>query len=460
MVYILNGQYALRSFEGLPYAICQRNEIFAFRADRKSFLTLLLCNGKNDFSESEIINDLLSKGLIREARKGESLSDWQKFKKCQNRYMPYMTIQLTGRCNYNCLHCFNAKDNERLQSEISYEQVIDILDQAKECGINAITLTGGEPLIHMQFREIVQAIYERGMFVDKLNTNGCFLTQELFDFFKSIQCRALIKISFDGIGYHDWMRNRAGAEEEALKAIRLSIENGFQVMAQIQVNRKNTGSILPTMELLDSMGVETLRVIKTTNVPRWASNAKGESMDIAEYYDAAIDIMKGYLSKPHRAGVIFWQFLRYNPALKSLEMEAVSCQAGEYRDSLPLCRGIRGQLAIGANGNLYPCFQTSGLFEAHGDNIGNIFKTPLKAILQSDSGYFQYIDMRVSERLKHNPRCAACPHWERCAGGCPVLGYINTDGDFLGIDNWKCIFFERGYEDRVKELQRIITRQA
>lgn len=456
MIYILNDQFALRSFERVPFAVYRRNEIFAMSVDRESFQTMLLCNGKNDFSESEIINKLLSKGLIREAREGETLSDWQKFKKCHNRYMPYVIIQLTGRCNYNCLHCFNAKDNERLQSELSYEQLIDILDQAKDCGINAITITGGEPLIHRQFREIIQAIYERDMFVDELNTNGYFLTQDLFDFFKSIGCRPLIKISFDGIGYHDWLRNRKGAEAEALKAIRLSIENGFQVMAQIQINRKNVESILPTMEMMDAMGVETLRVIKTTDVPRWIGNAEGESMDIAEYYDAAIAIMKGYLAKPHRAGVIFWQFLRYNPAFKKLESEAVSCQAGEYRESLPLCRGIRGQIAIGANGNLYPCFQLSGYFEAHGTNIGNIFKTPLKDILQSNSDYFQYVDTRVAERLKHNPKCAACPHWQRCVGGCPALGYADTDGDILGIDPWKCIFFEQGYEARLKELQRII----
>lgn len=56
---------------------------------------------------------------------------------------------------------------------------------------------------------------------------------------KNIGCDPLIKISFDGIGHHDWLRNRKGAEEDALRAIRLCIENGFRVKVQTNVHRLN-----------------------------------------------------------------------------------------------------------------------------------------------------------------------------------------------------------------------------
>lgn len=78
-----------------------------------------------------------------------------------------------------------------------------------------------------------------------------------------------MKISFDGIGHHDWLRNREGAEKTALNAIRLCIENGFRVKVQTNVHRLNLDSMLPTAEMLDDMGVDEMRIIRTTESPRW-----------------------------------------------------------------------------------------------------------------------------------------------------------------------------------------------
>lgn len=58
------------------------------------------------------------------------------------------------------------------------------------------------------------------MYLEDLNTNGSFLDQTALEQFRKIGCNPLIKISFDGIGYHDWLRNRNGAEADALRAIR------------------------------------------------------------------------------------------------------------------------------------------------------------------------------------------------------------------------------------------------
>ena len=90
-----------------------------------------------------------------------------------------MNLMITGKCNYNCLHCFNAADNAPIMSEWSYEEALDLLDQAEACGVNAITITGGEPMLHRRFMDIVKAIYDRGMFVEELNTNGCFIDQQV-----------------------------------------------------------------------------------------------------------------------------------------------------------------------------------------------------------------------------------------------------------------------------------------
>lgn len=92
-------------------------------------------------------------------------------------------------------------------------------------------------MLHKSFFEILEGIYARGMYVEELNTNGYFIDRQALDRMKAIGCIPLMKISFDGLGYHDWMRAHQGAEETALRAIRLCVENGFPVKVQTNMNR-------------------------------------------------------------------------------------------------------------------------------------------------------------------------------------------------------------------------------
>ena len=54
----------------------------------------------------------------------------------------------------------------------------------------------------------------------------------------------------------------------------------------------------------------------------------------------------------------------------------------EYRDSLPVCKGVRGMVAVAANGNIFPCHQLSGTYELNGDIPGNVKKESLKHLLE------------------------------------------------------------------------------
>ena len=285
------------------------------------------------------------------------------------------------------------------------------------------------------------------MYVFELNTNGFYINQSALDRMKQIGCHPLIKISFDGIGFHDWMRNHKGAEEDAIRAIKLCTENGFRVKVQMNINRKNKDSILQSLEYLDKLGVDCTRVICTTESPRWAENAAGQSFTVPEYYEACLSIAQGYIRGDHKMSVDFGQLLDLDPQRKAYTLMPVRGCLDRYRESRPLCQGNRGMIAVAANGEVYPCMQISGLMEAHNISFGNVKKQGLQSILQSGV-YLDEVCATIGDMIKVNRKCADCSHLTYCRGGCRAIGILTSGGDMRAPDLWKCHFFEDGYIEK------------
>ena len=64
--------------------------------------------------------------------------------------------------------------------------------------------------------DIVRECAKRHLNIAEINTNGSFITEEMLEEVRALGMDVLIKISYDGIGHHDWLRNMPGAEEKAI----------------------------------------------------------------------------------------------------------------------------------------------------------------------------------------------------------------------------------------------------
>ena len=452
MYYRLKDHIALRKWKYVDRAIYDKRHDQADGVSQDEFDLLLLCDGNHDIEPNHCLEHLVERGYIEPCQKGEKPSEWSMLKEYDNYYFPKMNLMITGKCNLNCLHCFNAKDNAPLNTELSYEQIIDILDQARAIGVHAFTITGGEPLVHRRFFDIVKAIYERDMHIFELNTNGLLISQKMLDFFKEIGCFPLIKISFDGIGYHNWIRQHPKAEDLTIKAIKLCIKNGFRVKAQVQVNRKNLDSMMPTAKLLNELGVSEMRIIRTTEAPRWEKNSPQSSLTIEEYYEEMIKFSKEYIASHMHMVVDIWQFVRLFPHQKVYSLVPILCSKEEFNIRIPMCKGNRGMIAVSSSGEVVPCLQMSGYFLEKGISLGNLFKTPLKELVK-ESDYLNLAMAPLLKQILENDKCANCKYYKACTGGCPALGllYSSKDVDFYHEDITKCIFFENGWYEKVVE---------
>ena len=93
-----------------------------------------------------------------------------------------VTFIRTFGCNCRCVYCDSAYT---LTVDMFTEMSIpEILDKCKQLKNNCITLTGGEPLIHQDVKELIEALLKAGYEVN-IETNGTVDISEFFTDTKS-----------------------------------------------------------------------------------------------------------------------------------------------------------------------------------------------------------------------------------------------------------------------------------
>lgn len=110
-------------------------------------------------------------------------------------------IELTERCNNNCIHCcINQPVNHQpsIHRELSASEWKELLSQASALGAASVRFTGGEPLLRSDFVELYLFARRLGLSV-MLFTNGRLITPELADLFVRIPPRETIELTSYGM---------------------------------------------------------------------------------------------------------------------------------------------------------------------------------------------------------------------------------------------------------------------
>src|SRR5579875_665083 len=134
----------------------------------------------------------------------------------RKRYPLVLMLEPLFRCNLACAGCGKIDYpapilNQRLSLE-------DCLQAVDECGAPVVSIAGGEPLLHKEMPQIVEAILKRGKFV-YLCTNALLLEKRL-DLLKPHPALC-IDVHLDGDRQmHDQAVSQDGVYDKAVSAIR------------------------------------------------------------------------------------------------------------------------------------------------------------------------------------------------------------------------------------------------
>ena len=88
-------------------------------------------------------------------------------------------FELTSNCNFNCKMCYVHGSNH--SESMSAKDWIELGKAARDAGMVFLLLTGGEPFLRKDFKEIYEALIELGLLIS-INTNASLIDDDLFEF--------------------------------------------------------------------------------------------------------------------------------------------------------------------------------------------------------------------------------------------------------------------------------------
>lgn len=458
MFWKLHLDYALRGWLDLPYTLFRTSDGQTFPVSESAFHTLALCDGQTPIPSGDGLMAFRERGWIEPCEASEPIANEQRPAQYDVAHFRSVNIAVTGRCNYNCRHCFMAKDNGAHRGEFSFAQLTKLLDSFVRCGITRISLTGGEPFIRKDFDALLKAIAQRGLALENITTNGSLIADETLSLMRSLGQKPLMRVSYDGMGWHDWMRGVTGAESTALDAIRRLKAAGFPIMVQMCVHTGNIGTMRETAELMAGLGVDKLRIIRTGESPRWVERMDHSALSFEAYYDAALELLAWYVRTGYQMELIVWSFVHYFAKIGRFHCLPVRCPTGACDAGAPVCCDICDELFIGYDGELTPCSQISALLGVAGISLGNVLAESGLAPLLRESPFLDTIRLSKQALTDANGECRDCEHMRYCLGGCRAMGYAMS-GDYTGADRMSCVFFKKGYwrrlYDTIKTNQKL-----
>jgi radical SAM protein with 4Fe4S-binding SPASM domain len=294
----------------------------------------------------------------------------------------------TYNCNLDCVYCYNKDDRDKHigncdYSELTRQDYENLFKEIKELGITSLIFSGGEPLLRKDIFEIANISKALGLH-NAIITNGTLISlenaQKIIDHFDQIS------ISIDSFREeeNDVMRGK-GSFQEAMKGIHALRSLGASVSCLGVAHKHNLDSIMDSWDyFVNQLGC-------TSFLPQLFIPSHEKLNTDREIEDFV---------------------LKYSGIRNEINMLNKTYSQVQIKDNCGMCAG---ELAIGADGGVFPC-QSLLKEEFWGGNIRN---ESLKNILENSPVLKKLREFSVDDI----EICCDCDIKYLCAGGCRAFHY-------------------------------------
>lgn len=311
-------------------------------------------------------------------------------------------IELTYRCNLDCIHCY-CKGCEDKDKELTTKEWKEVLDEIQKEGCLSLCLTGGDPLAREDFLEIYSYAKAKG-FIITLFTSGYALTEKLIDYFAKSPPHS-IEITLNGITQttYESITQRKGSFPRVMHNIRLLKKKRLHLILKtncLRQNKDELGRIKKwTEELLGKPAEKKFRfkygpmIHARLNQDKTPTNFRLSFEELEEIRKQDPDIWKEYQKGLHSD----------SPDLK------------RDRGFLYHCNSWDKDFFIDPFGRLKFCM------------FSDKFSVDLKTTSFKE-GFYKVFPQLLNERFKTHSKCRNCRLRPICYY-CPARAYLETGNE-------------------------------
>ena len=255
----------------------------------------------------------------------------------------YVSWEISRRCDARCVHCYAESGPEvPTDRDLSTAEALALIDQLAAGGEMILALSGGEPLLRPDWRDLLRHAVASNLIVN-LVTNGSQVDDAVAaDLAASGVHSVTVSLDSHRPEVHDRIRRLPGLHARALGAVRRLTGRGVRVVVNFTPIRDNWADAAGLVELAYQLGAA--------------------AVSLSEYAPAGRGTREMGLS-PAETGQLVDQWLALAAAYKSkialiADNRAATLVAGARRaaaDPCPDCGAGRAMARITPDGSLTPC---------------------------------------------------------------------------------------------------------
>lgn len=364
-------------------------------------------------------------------------------------------LSVTGRCNLHCRHCYVTDSNKI--SEPALYQIEYLFKESKLYGIDNVKITGGEPFIRNDVLGILELLKSNGLKLKAICSNGTLINDDHIESMKEFDPAPYVKLSFDGIGFHDWIRGHEGIESDTLVLVDKLKSNGLRVWINYCLNKYNIDCAVKSAKELSYRGADVIRFFPMRMTERVVeSNLTEAHLSDDEFLNALLSIVEGLSGTDVDSDIVLMGLATFNPKNGIINPKG-------YRwvnNDEPMCPVLCNEIYVDTDGSLYPCPTLSVAMRYLGWKFENVYTDPrpFRELLEN-SECARISRSTIGDLIENSEKCASCQHVHQCRGGCRTLALgevhmIGGNQSYYRPSNFMCNLYKRNY---MKLLRKAVS---
>lgn len=347
----------------------------------------------------------------------------------QSPYPSAIMLSLTSGCNLRCKHCFHYFDQNYFKStdeDLSLERCIELIDEASQFKIFALTLSGGEPFYRKDvFKILIHAKKRRIPLY--IHTNAALLNEAKIKKLKNIlnPYTDMVQVSLDGAtaDIHDSIRGK-GVFNKAISNTRLMIEQNINVVLNYTVMSVNQHELLDFYKLANSIEVPWIQFNRF--IPENEGHlylVPAEDKVLSQESEMIAYIKENKVITKYNGTLYGDMFNLFN--LNLCPKDEVKLFKKFMRNSAKEfnCMQNPSKICISSTGDAALCDSAREL-----TFLGNCKDSSLFALWDKRFGVIDNLHIKVEKAV-----CKKCEYLDTCKMGCPGITYKVT-GDVNAPD--------------------------